>query len=141
MSDSGFGLSSKITPPLFDVSRGGNIRKSIEAESAYICCVICASIRNDSFTGEFKKLANGYNYIEIVGSNSKDTFGGLLKSWLDLQFVIINIIVSAAKDAITTQKKRFRAVLEGGLVGIQLAGLRDLALDIKSIYLVDISTD
>lgn len=133
VSDAGYWLSDKIPFPNFDIQQGGNIRKAEEAESCYICCIIAAILKDDSFTKELEDAIKGYDFTKMSSLKDNGSFSLLLREWLDLQSIVINVIVSAAKYSISDQKKDFAQFLKTGLEDQELDALRDLALDIKSI--------
>lgn len=133
VSDAGYWLSDKIPPPSFDILQSGNLRKADESESCYICCVIASVLNDDVFLTEIKDLISTYNFNEMGDVTKGKSFNLLLVEWLDLQSVIISIIVSACKYAISSQKKDSEQFLRNGLEKAELDALRDLALKIKSV--------
>lgn len=133
VSDAGYWLSDKIPDPTFDVLQGGNLRKAEEAESCYICCIIAAILKDEVFTSELEVLFKSYDFERMIGNDDTQAFSNLLREWMDLQSIIINVIVSASKYSISNRKKDYEQFLQSGLEDQELDALRDLALDIKSV--------
>jgi hypothetical protein len=138
ISSNGRWLSSRIPAPNFDIDCSGNIRKTSEAESFYICAIIVGIINDEEFNIEFESVLNDYNFSNMTGS--KD-FKSLLNDWQNLESLIINVISSAAKIKMTDQKKDSEAFLRSGLLEEEIAQLRDLELSVRAInYLYSIGS-
>jgi hypothetical protein len=101
VSGSGEWLSDHIPSPDFDVAQNGNVRKSDEAESYFICAIICVIIKDDAFTSELKSAIAEYDFEMMAPSTGVVSFVSLLSDWQDLQSTIINVIISAAKFSIS----------------------------------------
>jgi hypothetical protein len=130
VTDCGWWLSDKIPAPNFDIEQSGNLRKAQEAECAYICTIVASILNDKMFNEELEDVIKAFDFNTMTGGN---TFSDLLNDWLNLQSVIINIIVSAAKYSISSQKKDSESFLLDGLSIEEVAGLRDLGLSIKAI--------
>lgn len=129
VSDAGYWLSDKIPSPCFDILQGGNLRKAEEAEAFYICCIITAILKDDSFTSEIEKVISNYDFVKMDSVEANYNFVNLLIDWQDLQSVIINVIVSASKYSISDMKKDSEQFLRAGLLQEEKDALRDLALN------------
>merc|ERR1712232_128340 len=104
VSDSGEWLSDHIPPPNFDIAQSGNVRKALEAESYFICSVICVVLKDEVFTSELNEVINLYDFDAMMPRNGGNTFNSLLSSWQGLQSIVINVIISAAKFSISHKK-------------------------------------
>jgi len=133
VSGSGDWLSDHIPAPDFDVAQGGNVRKSSEAESYFICATICAILKDDIFTSELKSVTTLYDFDVMTPTSGKQSFGDLLSDWQSLQSTIINVIISAAKYSISNQKKESELFLKDGLPATTEGELRDLGINIKNV--------
>jgi len=106
ISDRGEWLSDKLSSIGLNISQSGNVRKADEAEAMYIAIQVAYIIKEESFRSELEKVAKEYDFDNIkTRSDSNLGFRGLLKNWQSVQSVIINIIVSAAKFKISSEKK------------------------------------
>jgi hypothetical protein len=127
-------LSEAIMQPPFDINQDGNVRKSGETESAFICCVIVAILDDKYFRSELTDVLENYDYtkmapMELTGSG----FKSLLQEWLKLNSFIINVIVSACRKKISDQKKDGDKFLRDGLTQEELIGLKDLQANISRV--------
>lgn len=133
VSDAGYWLSDKIPMPWFDITQSGNLQRAEEAESIYICINICSIFKDDSFKDEFNEVIKAYDFNKMSPVGNSISFTELLTSWQELQSVIINVIVSACKYSISSQKKEEETFLRDGLPNSARDALRDLALKIKMV--------
>jgi hypothetical protein len=134
ISEKGEWISSKLPPITFDIDQSGNVRKSEESESMYICAQVAHILSGDEFLYEFKQVANDYNFDEMAGRSTEgNTFRTLLESWQSYQSVIINVLVSASKFKISSSKKDAEKFLKDGIGTSKEAELRDLESKIRAI--------
>lgn len=127
ISNDGRWLSDFIPDPNFDTDMAGNIRKSVEAESAYSCALICGIIKDEYFKKEFEDTCLKYDFDNMKSYNSDGkNFEDLLNEWLDLQSFQINVIVSASKYKIAARKKDTAKFLRDGIP-------EDLAIELRSL--------
>lgn len=133
VSGSGEWLSDQIPAPDFDVAQGGNVRKSAEAESYFICAIICAILRDDTFTSELKLVTTLYDFDMMVPAEDSQSFVDLLANWQGLQSTVVSVIISAAKYSISNQKKSTELFLKDGLKDTVEVELRDLGINIKNV--------
>lgn len=133
ISENGKWLSDVLPPCPFDIEQGGNLRKAEEAESAYFCAIVCLVLKDKVFLDEITDTIKNYNYTEMDSYPDHLNFKTLLSSWLDLQSVLINISVSAAKYRISDLKKDTEKFLRDGIPQEEVLELRELATSIKNI--------
>jgi hypothetical protein len=133
VSEAGYWLSDRIPPLDFDVLQGGNFRKAKEAESCYICCVIASVLRDEAFSFELNNIIKVYDFEKMAGVNDEESFYNLLTDWSNLQSIIINVLISAAKYSISNRKKGYEQFLMNGLEEQEQVALRDISLKVKSI--------
>lgn len=134
ITEKGEWLSSKLPSLTFDIDQSGNVRKADEAEAMYICMQVAHILKEPSFKRELLELSKEYDYEAMKGGvNGELTFRELLKDWQSLQSVIINIIVSAAKFKISSEKKDTEKFLKDGIQESAAAELRDLETKIRSV--------
>jgi hypothetical protein len=141
ISENGKWLSDLLPPCPFDIEQGGNLRKAEEAESAYFCAIVCLVLKDEIFLNEIHDTIKNYNYSEMDSYADHLNFKSLLNSWLDLQSVLINITVSAAKYRISDLKKDTEMFLRDGIPQEEVLELRELATSIKNlnrIYSTDV---
>lgn len=116
VSHNGKWLSSRIPGPSFDIDMGGNVRKSIEAQSFYICIFVSGILKDDRFSDELNDVTSKYNFDNMTSTvTGGKNFVGLLESWQGLKSYKINVIVSACKFTIADQKKTADTFLRDGI--------------------------
>lgn len=133
ISNDGKWLSDKIPNVSFDIEQGGNLRKAEEAESAYCCCIVNMVLDDEIFREELDKVIKEYNYDQMDGIVAGKNFKNLLISWQDLQSVMINVCISAAKYKIANVKKDTEKFLRDGIPEDMVIELRSLETKIKDI--------
>lgn len=133
VSENGKWLSDVLPPCPFDIEQGGNLRKAEEAEAAYFCAIVCLVLKEDVFLEEIYDTIKNYNYSEMDSYPDHINFKTLLNNWLDLQSVLINITVSAAKYRISDLKKDTEKFLRDGIPQEEVLELRELATSIKNL--------
>lgn len=134
ISDEGEWFSHKLPSIGFDIDQSGNVRKADEAEAMYICIQVAHILKEVAFREELEDLAKEYDFDNMKSRRPDDYgFRDLLKDWQSFQSVIINIIVSAAKFKISTEKKDTEKFLKDGIQESEAAELRNLEAKIRSI--------
>lgn len=134
IDEKGIWLSEKLPDITFDIDQGGNVRMSDEAEALY--CLICVSniLKNSEiFKEDVRHVASNYSFTNMSSFENGKSFRSLLLSWLDMQSVTINIIVSACKFRISDKKKNIEKFLRDGILDTEVIELRDIESKIKSI--------
>lgn len=134
VSDKGQWLSEKLPSIGFDIDQSGNVRKADEAEALYITIQVAHILKEEIFVKELFDVAKNYDFSNMKNiSDSLMSFRDLLKYWQTLQSVSINIIVSAAKFKISSEKKDAEKFLKDGIQESEVAELRNLAAKIRKI--------
>lgn len=133
ISANGEWLSSKLPDVPFDVEQSGNIRKSIESESAYCCCIVALVLNDPSFFDELDEVIKGYDFHVMNSKGDAKNFKDLLTTWQDLQSNIIGVCISAAKYKISSLKKDIEKFLRSGIPDDLVVELRSLDITIKNI--------
>lgn len=134
ISENGIWLSSQLPDIPFDIEQSGNVRKSSEAEAAYICVIVSLVLNKGEFNQELDELIKNYDFKEMDGKEGegKKNFGDLLAEWQSLQSTVINVCVSAAKYRISDFKKDIEKFLRDGIPNDVVVELRGLDVIIKN---------
>jgi hypothetical protein len=127
-------LSAKLPTVGFDIDQNGSVRKADEAE-AFFCAIQVAHILKDEiFISEFRELAVNYDFKEWVSKKEDGkSWRELLNEWQNLQSIVINIIISAAKYKISEEKKSSEKYLRESLLDSDLAELRELESNVRQV--------
>lgn len=134
ISDKGLWLSDMLPDIGFDIDQNGNVRKAGESEALYIVSQIAHILKDDSFKNELIEFAKDYDFGEMrCNVEFSENFRSLLTKWQSLQSQIINIIVSACKFKISSQKKSIEKFMRDGLSDSVVAELRNLESSIRGI--------
>ena len=94
---------------------------------------MCLVLKDDALKNELITTIKNYNFSEMDGRDGFLNFKNLIDSWLDLQSVIINVAVSAAKSSVSDLKKDTEKFLRDGIPQDAVLELRELATSIKNI--------
>ena len=103
VSDAGFLFSSNITAPGFYIMQLGNIRKSEEAKSMYICAVISVIMKDHSFSYDLNHSMKSFISKKMISNKGVVPFSELIKTWQSFQSMIVNVIVSGYKYRISVK--------------------------------------
>jgi hypothetical protein len=134
ISDKGEWLSEKLPQIGFDIDQNGNVRKADEAEAMYIVIQVAHILKEETFKNELEEVSKNYDFETMKSRIDGGTgFRELLKEWQTYQSVIINIIVSAAKFKISSEKKDTEKFLKDGIQESEVAELRNLEAKIRNI--------
>ena len=134
VSDSGKWLSNQIPSPNFDIAQAGNVRKAEEAEALFSCVIVSKILRHKLFEDELEGgVIVGYDFKNMSPQKGHASFIELLQSWQEIQSIVLNVIISACRYKISSQKKDIEIFLRDGLEKKEKDGLRDLREDLKGI--------
>ena len=86
--------------------KAGNIRKAEEAEALYSCILISSILDDKLFSSELEAVAIKYNFASVTEGKGQMSFANLMKSWQNINSVMINVIIAACRRKITNQKKQ-----------------------------------
>jgi hypothetical protein len=134
ISEKGEWISFQLPDIGFDIDQNGSVRKADEAEALYCCLQVSHILKEKEFRDEVVNLSKNYDFSQMREiTNSDSGFRDLLNSWQELQSVSINIIVSACKYKISSEKKDTEKFLKDGIQELEAAELRNLEAKIRSI--------
>jgi hypothetical protein len=137
MSNSASWVSDHLPLPNMDLDQGGSVRKGSEVRALYT--IVCIGGVFVDLKDEIVEFINSYNFLEFIGKavvgEEDQSAVSYLKTFTDLNSIVINCVVSAASIKLTQIQEKKSAFWRSNLTRVETLGLSKISRDIKSVIL------
>lgn len=137
ITESALWLCDLLPTPAIDFEQGGSLRKSEEAKALYT--ITCIGVVMQKFKEDIIEKFKAYNFKIMSFENNEfefDTMVGYLNTYLNLNSIRINAIVSSAAIQISRNIEKKDVFWKYSLSLEEISEFSRLSREIKNIYIL-----